>query len=431
MVMGIRFHCARVVDPARDFDAITDVYVRDDAIASVGRAPRGLRIDRSFDCAGLILAPGFVDLGSHLREPGFEHKATIASEARAAVTAGFTTLCCTPDTTPVLDNPSVVEHIAQRAAEAGGARIKCLGALTVGLDGEVLSEMHALKAAGCIGVTNLERTIKDTAVLKHALAYAASAGLTAFLHSEDYWLGRQGHLHESATSTRLGIPGIPGAAELIGLHRDLTLVAETGVRAHFCRISCGESMGPLDAARRAGLSVTADTSILNLVYSVEDVPDFDATFHLRPPLRARADRDKLRRAIKRGVLAAIGAYHEPHDADAKAAPFAMTDPGASTLEIFLPLLLELVSNGAFDLPTAVRAASLAPNQILGLPGGSLAPGAPADLCVFDPLAEWEVSPQALVSMGKNSPGLGRRVRGRNRLTMVEGRVVFDELSRST
>ena len=423
----IRLRGGRVIDPATGMDEVTDVYVENGAIAALGRAPRGGKLKRTVDVTGLVVAPGLVDLGSRLREPGFEHKASIASEARAAVRNGFTTVCCTPDTAPVMDNPAVVEHVIQRASAARGARIKCLGALTVGLSGQVLAEMHALKSAGCVGVTNLDRAIMDTTVLKHAMAYAASAGLTVFLQSEDYWLGSQGHMHEGATSTRLGIPGIPRAAEIIALHRDLTLVAATGVRAHFGRLTTAEGLKPIHDARRAGLPVTADTSILNLTYTAADIGDFDANYHLRPPLRDAVDRSALRAAVKRGSLDAVCAYHEPHDADAKAAPFALTEPGASTFDIFLPALFDLVARGAFDLLTALKAASLAPCRILGLQGGTLAPGAPADLCVFDPAAEWDVTPDALASAGKNSPFLGRRLRGRNRLTLVGGSVVFDDL----
>jgi dihydroorotase len=413
------------LDPGSDLDTVLDVYVQGGVITGLGRAPRGFKPQREIVVDGCVVAPGLVDLGSRLREPGYEHKATIASESRAAVRGGITTLCAAPDTHPILDNAAVVEQIHQFASAARGARVKCIGALTVGLKGEVLAEMHALKAAGCVAVTNLERTIKDTAVLKHALAYAASADLTVFLHSEDYWLGREGHLHEGATSTRLGIPGIPSAAEIIGLHRNLTLIAETGVRAHLCRITTGDALNSITAAHRAKLPVTADTSLLNLLYTDEDAGDFDANFHLRPPLRGARDRAALRNGIKRGTLEAIGAYHEPHDADAKAAPFALTEPGASTIDTFLGALLKLVARGAFDLRTAFRAASLAPNRILGLAGGRLAVGAPADLCVFDPTLVWDVTPAALTSQGKNNPLLGTALTGRNKLTLVGGNVVFD------
>ncbi len=427
--MGIRLVGGRAIDPGSEFDEVCDVYIEDGLIVGLGRAPRGFRARREIVVEGLVIAPGLVDLGCHLREPGFEHKATIASESRAAVRGGVTLLCATPDTHPILDTPAVAEHIHQRASAARGARVKCIGALTVGLKGEVLAEMHALKAAGCVAISNLERTIEDTAVLKNAMAYAASAGLTIFLHSEDYWLGRQGYMHEGPTSTRLGIPGIPRAAEIIGLYRDLTLIADTGVRAHLCRITTGDALKSIAEARRAQLPVTADTSLINLLYTDEDVGGYDANFHVRPPLRAARDRTALKTGIKRGTLDAISAYHEPHDTDAKAAPFALTEAGASTLDTFLSTLLGLVAEGAFDLRTALRCASLAPNQILGLSGGRLCIHAPADLCVFDPTARWEVSARTLSSQGKNNPLTGISQIGRNQLTMVGGSIVFDALGK--
>jgi dihydroorotase len=419
----LRIRDGRLIDPASGHDGVADLWLDGGHIAAIGRAPRGAGKAREISAKGLVVCPGFVDPGSHLREPGYEHKATIASEARAAAAGGFTTVCCTPDTSPVLDNASVIEHITQRAVVAGAAQVVCLGALTVGLGGEVLAEMHALKAAGCVGVTNLGYAVKDTAVLKHALAYAASAKLTVFLHPEDYWLARQGNMHEGAVSTRLGIPGIPAAAEVIAVHRDLTLLAEAGARAHFCRLSAGDSIKPIAEARRRGLPVTADVGIGNLCFTAEDVGSFDANHHVRPPLRDPRDRAALRRGVKQGSLDIIGAYHEPHDADAKAAPFGLTEPGVSSYDTFLPALLQLIDEGAFDLPTAIAAASQAPHRLLGQPGGTLEIGAPADLCAFDPAARWEVTPANLKSAGKNTPYLGQTLTGRVRFTIVSGRLV--------
>lgn len=422
--MRWRIRGGRVIDPASGHDGVADLWLEDATVVALGRAPRGFRADREFNASGRVVAPGFVDLGSHLREPGFEHKATVAREARAAAASGFTTVCCTPDTQPVMDNPAVVEHIQKRAAAAGGARVLCLGALTVGLEGEVLAEMHALKAAGVAGVTNLDRAIKDTAVLKHALAYAASAGLTVFSQPEDYWLGRQGQVHEGAVSTRLGIPGIPAAAEVIAVHRDLTLAAAAGARVHFSRISAADSVKPILEARRRGQTVSADVSLAHLSFTVDDIGDYDPNFHLRPPLRAQSDRAALCKAVKSGAIDAISAGHEPHDVDAKAAPFGVTEPGMSTYDTFLPALLARVAAGAFDLSTAIAAASLRPHQILGRDGGHLAPGAPADLCVFDPTLRWPVTDDLLFSSGRNTPYLNQIQTGRVVATMVAGSWVF-------
>jgi dihydroorotase len=425
--MSIRIRGGRVIDPANERDEICDVFVHAGRIAAIGRAPRGFNAEWVIDAAGLVVCPGFVELGARMREPGFEHKATIASEARAAAASGFTTIVCTPDTQPVMDTPAVAEHVNQRAARTRAARVRYLGALTVGLEGKVLAEMQALKDGGCVGVTNVERAIVDTAVLRNALAYAATAGLTVFLQSEDHWLGRQGAMHEGATSTRLGVAGIPGAAETIAIQRDIALVAETGVTAHFCRLSSAASVKVIADARKAGLPVSADVGIMNLCFTDEDVDGYDANLHVRPPLRSERDRAGLGLGVKRGHIDAICAYHEPHDADAKAAPFMLTEAGASTLDAFLPALLECVERGFFDLPAAIRAASFAPHRVLGQTGGDLSPGQPADICVFNPRAEWTASAAALASAGKNSPWLGRKLTGKVMMTIVDGRIVHDGL----
>ncbi len=425
--MSLKIRGPRVIDPANGIDAVADICIADGAIIGVGKTPSGFKPERHIDARGLVACPGFVDLGAHLREPGFEHKATIVGEARAAAASGFTTVCATPDTSPVFDTPAVAEHIAQRGTRSGAARVKYLGALTVGLGGEILAEMHALKKIGCVGVTNCSHVIEDTSVLQHALAYAASAGLTVFLHSEDYWLGRAGHMHEGATSTRLGVPGIPAAAEEIALHRHLALVHATGARAHFSRLSCGGSGRLVAAARRRGLPVSADVCLLNLRLTDEDVGAYDVNCHVRPPLRSSRDRRGLGRAVARGMIDAVTAHHEPHDADAKAAPFEVTEPGVSGYDTFLPILLELVAQGMFDLSAAITAVSTAPHRILGLDGGTLSVGAPGDLCVFDPRRVWEVSAETMLSAGKNTPFLGRTVQGRNVLTCVAGRIAYDDL----
>ncbi|MFP6682218.1 MAG: dihydroorotase [Gammaproteobacteria bacterium] len=416
---------ARVIDPATNTDKCTNVYIAGGRILKVGRAPKGVEIDETIDLRGQVLTPGFIELGARLREPGFEYKATILSECKAAAASGFTSICCTPDTLPVIDNASVVEHIKQRADRARASRVLCLGALTHGLEGNVLAEMRALKESGCVAVTNVDHAIRDTSVLRQALAYAASCGLTVFLHPRDYWLSSGGKMHEGAVSTRLGIPGIPEADEIIAVNRDLTLVEETGVRAHFCRLSSARSIALIIRARRTGLPVTADVALSNLLFIDRDVGSFDANYNLFPPLRETHDRRRLRAGIKKREINAICANHEPHDADAKATPFSLSAPGVSIFDIFLPALLSLVEDDGFDLNTAVAAVSQAPSEILDLDTGTLAHDAPADICVFDPLQQWTVTDDTLVSAGKNTPFLHQTLRGKVTMTLVEGRIVYN------
>jgi dihydroorotase len=326
---------------------------------------------------------------------------------------------------PAIETPAVVELVQQRARAESGARVRCNGALTQGLGGNILAEMHALRAIGCVGVSNAGRPIPDSSVLKNALAYASTLDLTVFLEVEDPWLGARGCMHEGATGTRLGLPGIPAAAELIALARALVLIEETGVRAHFRTLSCGRSIQYLSDARKAGLPVTADVGIAHLVLCDEDVAGYDANFHVRPPLRTRQDRARLRRGLAAGRVDVLSAHHEPHDADAKAGPFSATAPGMSGLDVFLPLMLELVADGHLDLMRALEAAALLPARIAGSGSGSIDTGEIADICVFDPAPRWRLAPDVMASSGKNTPFLDRELCGRVRLTVVGGRVVYE------
>ena len=425
--MTICLRGGRVIDPANRRDEIIDLYINDGVIAGLGNAPSGTSIDTLYDVSGKYVLPGLVDLGAHLREPGLEHKGTIASELKAAVAGGFTTVCCTPDTRPVIDNGSVVEHIRQRANRERSARVFCLGALTANLEGQILAEMAALKESGCIAVTNLNQAISDTSVLRHALAYAASCELKVLLHPYEYWLNRGGEMHEGERSTLLGVPGIPAAAELIALQRDLILVEETGVEAHFCRLSCGKSVQLIATAKRRGLPVTADVAVANLLFSENDIKGFDSQFRVAPPIRSKKDHSMLYNGVKSGKIDAITSNHEPHDADAKLAPFSQAEPGMSFFDTFLSSLMELTKNNRLDLTTLVASISTTPSEILGLDSGSLSKGARADVCVFDPNKAWQVSVDEIVSHGKNTPLLGKKFSGKVVLTIVNGRAVFNHL----
>ncbi len=416
----------QVIDTAKGFDEVTDLYISAGKIAGIGNAPQGFRPERIIDANHRVVSPGFVDLSARLGGGGDEHGATIVSETLAAARAGITTLCCPPDTTPVLDIPAVAELIHRRAQQAGLAKVHCLGALTQGLGGEQLAEMYALKAIGCVGVSNAGRAVYNTEVMRRALEYAGTCGLAVVLQPEDHWLGRQGHMHEGGVSARLGVPGIPETAETVALSRDLLLVEQTGVRTHFARLSTAKAVDLLAQAQAQGLPVSADVTIHHLHLTHEAVGDFDSMCHVRPPFRTQADRKALRGAVARGVIAAICSDHQPHDVDAKTAPFDATEPGVSALELLLPLTLELVRGRVLDLSTAIAAITCRAAQVLGIPAGILAIGASADVCVFDPEREWTLTEDTLVSAGKNSPFLGRELVGRVTHTLLDGQVVFEE-----
>jgi dihydroorotase len=318
-----------------------------------------------------------------------------------------------------------VELIHQRAEQAGFCHVHCLGALTVGLKGEMLSEMAALRQIGCRGVSNGLEPIVNTLVLRRALEYASTCGLTVFLHPEDPWFHSPGGVHEGPVSTRLGLPGIPAVSETIALGRYLQLIEHTGVRAHFCRLSTARGAAMIAEAQTRGLPISADVCAHQLHMTDADVGDYNPAFHTRPPLRTAMDRDGLRAAIKAGTLNAICSDHQPHDIDAKTAPFALTEPGISAVETLLPLSLALATKGVADLPKILSALTYQPADILGVPAGRLAVDSVADLCIFDPQRSWKLSAENMLSKGHNTPLLGRELRGRVTHTFVNGKLVYE------
>nr|MBS0022298.1 dihydroorotase [Gammaproteobacteria bacterium] len=420
----IKIATGRVLDPANGRDGVQDLYIAEGAIVGIGEAPGNFICEREIDARGKIVCPGLVDLSARLREPGLEHKATIRSEVRAAVRGGITTLCTPPDTDPIVDTPAVAELIHQRAAQAGSARVEVLGAMTKGLAGEQLAEMGILDEAGCVGVSNGTRAIVNTQVMRRALEYAATFGLTAFLHPEDPWLASQGIVHEGAVSTRLGLPGLPETAETILVARDLLLVEETGARVHFCRLSTARAVTMVREAQQRGLPVTADVTAHHLHLTELDTADFNSQCHVRPPLRTDRDREGLRQGVRDGSIAAICSDHQPHERDARLGPFAETAPGISGLETLLPLTLRLVDEGVMGLTSALARLTVGPAKVLGLERGTLGLGAKADVCVFDPQVRWTLSEAQLISRGRNTPFEGWEFRGLVSETLVGGEVVY-------
>jgi dihydroorotase len=422
--MGIVIRGGRLIDPANQRDETSNLYIDDGRIAAIGKKPEGFAEDEVIDAKGLIVCPGLIDLQARLREPGEKHKGTIASETAAAAAGGITTLCCPPDTKPVIDNPAVAEQITHRAAAAGKANVLPIGALTQSLAGEHLASMQALQNAGCVVMSNARHGIVSTRVQRRAMEYAATLGLTIFINAEDPWLGAEGCVHEGPVSTRLGLPGIPECAEVIAVGRDLMLIEQTGVRAHFGQLSTARAVEMIAEARAKGLAVSADVSAHQLYLTEIDVSDFNSLCHVRPPLRSQRDRDRLRSALREGVVSAICSDHQPHDRDAKLAPFGATEPGISALETLLPLTLRLVDEGVLELGDAIARLTSEPAAILGIQAGQLAEGAIADICLFDPQHYWTVSEETLRSAGKNTPFLGWEMKGQVVRTLLGGHTVY-------
>jgi dihydroorotase len=422
--LSIRIHGGRVIDPANELDAITDLYINKGKIIALGDDPDGFSAEVEIDASGSVVCPGLVDLAARLREPGAEHKATITTETRAAASGGITTLCCPPDTDPIIDTPAVTELIRQRAADAGKAHVVTLGALTRGLDGEQLSEMAALRKAGCVGVSNALRPIASSLVLRRALEYAATFNLTVFLQANDHWLANEGCAHEGRVATRSGLPGIPEAAETAAVAHLLALIEQVGVRAHFCRLTTGRAARMIARARFDGVPVTADVAIPYLYLSENDISDFDSQCHVLPPLRTVEDRQQLRSALQNGTIQAICSDHQPHEPDAKMGPFPSTEPGISGLDTLLPLGLKLVDDKVLELPELIRRLTMEPANILGLPCGTLTVGSAADVCVFDPEQTWLLDAKSMCSQGHNTPFSGWEMKGRVTHTLLDGRRVY-------
>ena len=414
----------RVIDPSANIDRVTNIYIHQDRIAALDEL-EGFVPDRTIDADGCLVMPGLVDLCARLREPGEEHKATIGSELRAAVRGGVTTVCVPPDTVPVIDTPAVVDLIERRSHQLGLASVHTLGALTQGLDGEILAEMDTLKAAGCLGVSNALSPITSTEVLRRAFEYAASCELPVFLYAEDAALRGRGVASEGPVSTRLGLPAIPETAETVALSRALLLAEQAGVRIHFCRVTTARALEMLGEARERGQAVTADVGIAYLHLTENALLAQDPNHHLRPPLRDAANREALRQGLANGTISAICSDHQPHDEDAKTGPFVATQPGAATLEQFLSLTLQLNDDAHLDLPGLLAAVTSNPAAILGLPAGTLQPGRAADVCIVDPAASWTVSPEERASAGRNSPFNGHNLTGRVRYTIRRGQFSYD------
>ena len=423
--MNILISNGRVIDPASGLDQTADVALADGKVVAIGNVPADFNAERTLDAAGCIVAPGLVDLAVRLREPGYEHEGMLDSETAAAVAGGISSLVCMPDTDPVLDEAGLVEMLQFRAQKLQRSRLFPLGALTRGLAGEVLTEMVALIEAGCVGFTQADVPLASTQVLQRALQYASTFGYTVWLRPQDRDLGK-GVAASGALATRLGLSGVPVAAETIALFTLFELMKSTGARVHLCRLSSAAGVALVRAAKADGLPVTCDVSINSLHLTDTDIGYFDSRARLNPPLRQQRDRDALSAALADGTIDALVSDHTPVDADAKTLPFAESEPGATGLELLLPLALQWGAQSGAGLSRALEVVTSAPARMLTAAGaglGRLSVGGPADVCVIDPAVEWLAEPDALLSQGKHTPFAGYPLQGRARYTLVGGRVV--------
>jgi dihydroorotase len=423
--MNLEIANGRVVDPKHGVDRKASLYIAEGRVAAIGDAPSGWRSSRVIDASGLVVCPGLVDAAARLREPGLEYKATLESETEAAVAGGVTSLACPPDTDPPLDEPGLVEMLKHRARLLNRARVYPVGALTVGLKGVAITEMGELAEAGCIAFSQADAAIADTRVLLRAMQYAATFGYRVWLRPQDADLARGGVAHDGEVATRLGLAAIPSCAETIALDTIFALARATGAQVHVARVSTHEGVERVRAAKRSDLAVTCDVSAHHVHLCDTDIGWFDANCHLVPPLRGGRDRDGLRAGLADGTIDLICSDHAPVDDDAKQLPFAESEPGATGLELLLPLTLKWALEMKVDLPRALACVTVQPARVLGIDAGHLAAGAAADVCIFDPEAWWKVERGSLRSQGKNTPFLGLELAGKVGFTIVGGQVVFE------
>ena len=417
--MRLQIKNGRIVDPASGKEGSGDLFIADGKIADGGKA------DRVIDAKGLVVAPGFIDLSARLREPGSEYKATLESELDAALAGGVTSLACPPDTDPPLDEPGLVDMLRRRAKALSRARVYPIGALTMKLEGQALTEMGQLTDAGCVAFSQANVPLADTQVLWRALQYAGTFGYPVWLRAEDAWLAKGGVSHDGEIATRLGLPGIPPFAETIALAGLLELVRATGAKVHVCRLSTAGAVELMRRAKQDKLPVTCDVAVHHVHLCDMDLGYFDSQCRLEPPLRSQRDRDALSRGLADGTVDCLCSDHTPVDEDGKHLPFAQAEPGATGLELLLPLTLKWGQAQRLGLAQTLARITSEPARILGVAAGSLRPGAPGDVVLFDPAAAVRVSPETLKSQGKNTPFLGYELAGRVRCTIVDGNVVYE------
>jgi dihydroorotase len=424
-VRPILIRGGRVVDPSRGTDGIADVYLEDGKVASVGRGIGSPDDALTIDATGKIVSPGLIDLHVHLREPGQEDIETVASGAMAAAAGGFSAVCAMPNTDPVTDNQAAVGFIVSQAQRAGKARVYPIGAISLGQKGQQLAEFGELVGAGAVAVSDDGKPVVSSHLMRTALEYARTFGIPVADHCEDPSLSAGGAMHEGLVSTRLGLKGIPAAAEEIMVARDILLAEHTGGHVHLCHMSTRGSVELIRRAKEKGLRVTSEASPHHFTLTHERCEGYDTNAKMNPPLREPEDREAIRQGLRDGTIDAIATDHAPHHYDAKEREFDDAPNGIIGLETAFGLAMtELVESGLLTLCDLVNRMSTMPARIFNLPGGTLTPGSLADVTISDPKAAWTVNPTEFLSKSRNTPFAGRRLTGRAELTIVRGQIVY-------
>jgi dihydroorotase len=412
---------ARVIDPASDLNKVCDVLVSDGKITQIETKIKQTEAMSVIDASGKWMLPGLIDLGAYVRNQ--ERVATIESESIAAANAGITRLCCMPESAKITDTTAEVTLIQEKASHSGKVWFEVIGSMTAGLGGEQLSNMAGLKKAGCVAVSQGHHEFQSLDIMRKAMEYAQTCGIKLFLQPLEHGLAGKGCVHDGAIATRVGLPGVPVAAETVALSQILLMAEQTHVDVHFCRLSSAAGVEMVRQAKARGLPVTADVAAHQLHLSERDIAEYNPLCHTLPPLRSESDRDALRQAVREGVIDAICSDHQPHDIDAKLAPFQDSSPGISGLETLLPLTLKLVEEGALTLQEAIASITSNAADIIHRPHGRLNVGCDADFLIYDPQKLWQFDPAAMYSNGKNSPFKGWEFNGKLLRTYVKGQRV--------
>ncbi len=415
----------RVIDPKNEVEAVSNVYIKKGRIIAIGkRAPKNFDKAQQIDATGQIVCPGLIDLCARVRLPGADSAHALKKELKSAVAGGVTRVVCPPDTRPVIDMAATALLEQDLANDIGLARVHPLGAMTRNLDGEALTDMAMLKEAGCVGVSNALRPIVDTLVARRAMQYASTYGIKVFLTPIDSYLQGNGCIHEGEISTLLGLPAIPESAETVAVARDLALVETANVQAHIHLISSARSVNMIRNAKKRSLSVSASVSAHHLHLSEDDMVAFDASYKVQPPLRSERDKKALRQGIKDGTLTVVCSDHHSRGKDTKLVPFSEASTGIVGLQTLLPLTLKLAEQGVCNLSEAIALLTANPAAEIGLDTGHLGIGSTADICVFDPNKEWQLTNKALFSRGINTPFLNQTMQGQVSHTLINGKAVF-------